>query len=69
MNKIYWIALLFISLSCSKTVVEVENERYGTLVATHQLELVSEKKIAIDEVTAPGAIYMQMITNPENSRF
>jgi hypothetical protein len=30
---------------------------------------VSEKKIAIDEVTAPGAIYMQMITNPENSRF
>lgn len=69
MNKIYWIALLFLSLSCSKTVVKMENERYGTLVATHQLELVSEKKIAIDEVTAPGAIYMQMITNPENSRF
>lgn len=64
-----YIALSFILVSCSKSTVKVINDKYGFLTSTYELVETTEKKIALDDLTAPGSVYMQMISGPEGSRY
>ena len=63
MNIKICIVLLLIFVSCTNNIVTVENEKFGTLTAICELELVNEKKIALDDVTATNPAYMQFVTD------
>ena len=51
MQKNICIVLFLILVSCTNNIVTVENEKFGTLTATYDLEIVNEKKIPIDDET------------------
>jgi len=69
MQKNICIVLFLILVSCTNNIVTVENEKFGTLTATYDLEIVNEKKIPIDDETAPNPIYMQFITDSIGDRY
>jgi hypothetical protein len=61
---------LFVVLlaSCTDRVASLKNEKAGQLAATHQLTVVAEKKILLDDDTAPQPPYMQMIADASGAR-
>lgn len=62
------IVLILKLLSCSNPVKNVENEQYGMLEATCNLVLCGEKKIELDDNTAPKPAYMQILTDTAGIR-
>ncbi|MDR1258032.1 MAG: DUF4221 domain-containing protein [Tannerellaceae bacterium] len=55
-------------VSCTDRVATIKNEKAGKLVATHQLTAVAEKRIFLDDDTAPQPPYMQMIEDVPGMR-
>lgn len=53
--------ILFILLTCCTNSVNMRNEQKGQLTASYQLVVGNEKKILLDDDTAPNPPYMQMI--------
>ena len=59
--RIFYICLLVLFVSCTHT-VSIKNEKKGKLTAGYQLVVSAEKKILLDNNSAPKPPYMQMIT-------
>ena len=53
--------LLLAFSSCSDTIISIKNEWKGKLHSSYRLVISGEKKIQLDNETAPKSPYMQMI--------
>lgn len=61
--------IVLASFSCSNSFVTIENKMSGHLVSTHQLIVDSEKKIALDSVTATKSPFVQIYNNQKGNRY
>ena len=70
MYKIYvlllWAVLL---ISCTSNVASIKNEKQGELKASYLLNIINERKFALDEETAAKPMYMQLYTDSSMNRF
>ncbi|MDR0572692.1 MAG: DUF4221 domain-containing protein [Tannerella sp.] len=64
MQKIFYITIFtFLLMSCRNYTIDIKNEQAGKLSATYQLVIHGEKKIPLDNETAPNPPYMQIYTD------
>ena len=67
-SRIYLIIFSMAFFSCTHSTIVIKNKMKGQLVATHYLVPAGEKKILLDEETAPQSPYMQMIADSTGAR-
>ncbi|WP_321480638.1 DUF4221 family protein [uncultured Bacteroides sp.] len=64
MYKLFYLFIfLAMLMSCSNSIISSKNERAGKLHSTYDLVLISEKKIILDESTAPKPPYTQIYSD------
>ena len=66
-TKYTYIVLFSMLVSCTYT-VNIKNAHQGKLIAEYQLKISDEKRILLDDETAPKPPYMQIITGKNNER-
>lgn len=64
----FYLVFVLILFACSNTVVVTENKMKGQLISKYQLEISSEKKFALDSVTATKTPFMQIYTDSSGIR-
>ena len=61
MNKVAYLILIILLSSCSNSVKNIKNEKWGKLEATYQLKEIGKKQFPLDDNTAAKPIYMQIL--------